>query len=210
MTTVPTTTSFTYTTVSGLGLSGGGTWTLSTASLATAIQNALGALSVVGGAANVVVTGTGPYTVTFASAVANPTLLTVTSNAISSAPTITIVNPNAPAAVTDATLVLDYNANLLTITGGTVNSGLERGDVHGQYQWIGCECAGDDRVPQRHGREPGHVGLGRSGRTERFDAEHGAVQIEGSAAVRQRVDQQRSADGGGRERLPGGGVSSRH
>ena len=125
VTAVPTTTSFTYTdSTTSLGLSGGGTWTLSAGSLATAIQNALGALSVVGGVANVAVTGSGPYTVTFASAVANPTLLTVASNAISSAPTFTIVNPNAPAAVTDATLVLDYNANLLTITGGTVNAGL--------------------------------------------------------------------------------------
>ena len=123
--TVPTTTTFTYTAgTSGLGLSGGGTWTLTTASLATAIQNGLAALSSVGGSANVTVTGTGPYTVTFTSAVANPELMMVASNAISSAPTITIANPNAPAAVTDATLVLDYNANLLAITGGTVNAGL--------------------------------------------------------------------------------------
>jgi hypothetical protein len=120
---VPTTTSFTYTAASGLGLSGGGTWNLNgSAALATAIQNALTALSVVG-AGNVSVTGTGPFTVTFGAAVANPNLITVASNAISSAPTITVVNLNAPANVTDAVLVLGYNANLLTITVGTFNAG---------------------------------------------------------------------------------------
>ena len=126
--TTPSTTSFTYTAASGLGLSGGGTWNLSGgASLATAIQNGLGALSVVGGTANVAVAEVGitnAYTVTFATAVANPNLMSLAANAISSAPTITIVNPNAPASVTDATLVLGYNANLLTITPGAVNASL--------------------------------------------------------------------------------------
>src|SRR5207248_1326825 len=99
----PTTTSFTYTAASGLALSGNGTWTLNGApSLATAMQSALGALSAVGGSANVAVSGGGPFTVTFTAAVANPNLLAVASNAISSAPTITISNPGAPAAVTDA------------------------------------------------------------------------------------------------------------
>ena len=122
---VPTTTSFTYTAASGLGLSGGGTWNLNGgASLATAIQGGLASLSAVGGSANVAVTGTGPFTVTFSSAVANPNLITLASNAISSAPTLTIVNANAPASVTDVVLVLSYNANLLTITGGTVNAAL--------------------------------------------------------------------------------------
>ena len=122
---VPSTTSFTYTAASGLGLSGGGTWNLNGgAALATAIQNGLGALSAVGGTSNVAVTGTGPFTVTFANAVANPNLMALASNAISSAPSITIANANAPAGVTDAVLVLSYNANLLTITGGTVNAGL--------------------------------------------------------------------------------------
>src|SRR5439155_8929314 len=83
-----------------------------------------------GGAANVsvLVTGTTQLTatVTFAGTVANPNLMTVGLNSLApSGSTITISNPNAPAGgVTDATFTLDYNANLLTISGGTVNPGL--------------------------------------------------------------------------------------
>ena len=122
--TARTATTFSYTASSGLGNSGGGTATLTGASLATAIQSALGALSVVGGSANVAVTGTGPFTVTFAQpTVANPNLMTVATSTLAGGPP-SIVNPNAPASVTSASLVLSYNATLLNITGATVNAAL--------------------------------------------------------------------------------------
>ncbi len=101
------------------------TWSSNTTTLATNIKNGLAALANVGGTGNVTVTGTGPFTVTFAATVANPGLMTVSVNSLSpSGSTITITDPNAPANVTTATFTLDYNANLLTISGGTVNPSL--------------------------------------------------------------------------------------
>ena len=92
-------------------------------------SHGLGGVAAVGGTGNVTVTvtPTAPFTatITFANAVANPSLMTVSLNSLTPAgQTITITNPNAPSNVTDATLTLDYNANLLTISGGTVNSAL--------------------------------------------------------------------------------------
>ncbi len=104
------------------------TWSSTPATLATNIKNGLAALANVGtGNVSVSVVGTNQLTatVTFAAAVANPGLMTVSVNSLSpSGSTIAISDPNAPANVTTATFTLDYNANLLTISGGTVNSSL--------------------------------------------------------------------------------------
>ncbi len=101
------------------------TWSSNTTTLATNIKNGLAALANVGtGNVSVSVAGSAA-TVTFAATVANPSLMTVSVNSLTpSGSTITITDPNAPANVTCATFTLDYNASLLTISGGTVNSSL--------------------------------------------------------------------------------------
>jgi VCBS repeat-containing protein len=111
------------------------TWSATPATLASNIRSALETLVGVG---NVTVTGNGfdPYTVTFAPGVATPGQMTVANNSLTSpnpsiaanvVPTSFVGLPIALSdgnGVQDATFVLNYNADLLTITGGAVNVAL--------------------------------------------------------------------------------------
>lgn len=91
------------------------------------IRNALSSLANVG-PGNVVVVGVNPFSVIFSNAIYNPNLITVAgasgsftgSNPVG----ITIVNADAAPMVSNATFTLDYNADLLNITGGIVNPDL--------------------------------------------------------------------------------------
>src|SRR5262249_4196120 len=98
------------------------TWSATAATLATNIQTGLAALTNVG-AGNVSVTGTGPFTITFTTSVANPNMIAVSNNGLTPAgSTIALASGNQQ--IQQTWVVAIQNSGLLDLNGSSNTIGL--------------------------------------------------------------------------------------